>query len=768
MSAAPIVAENSRGRITNGSAVHSRQSVRLSNEFHPSVATAHEQAFRYEITAAVTTAIQKNPMAACFRASAPTRHPTSTTTGRSMTTALRKRGQRAWQRAMRAGGPFAPGSIIGAVAAQNHRLSIQTSGGAGMHGAEAHAPCNNMHPSPSPSFHSIAAGASLATSSVCGTLETAPSEAGPDLSCVSQAASEASSYHSTYETLPPRTSGTSRSSSSSTPHLAKQSYSRLSGMDSHRSEGGGNPKPPPSPHVYMAGSSGSDRGPFSHSSHPAVEAFRAGQLGLGFSGGGFLFPWHCLDLHDLVAELLQFADDCRTNGTAGRLRFVIEHFMTKALPADAHLRCSGKTHIQLTRVFPYLKVMTISEYHSKEDLVSAIATSCHIPAYNDGSLVCRYRGGLYIDGGVLRHIPAPPKVAFSAGVSCVPLKFLDKLPGANRFSILRSLAISPDMFQDFPYEWQQLANLVLVPAADPVLLSMIEHGKRDAHTWAATCGLEAYLAGTLFVPQELGSGLQQQYSAGRNSSHNPQTEATYSNMHSSRSSTKPSSRHQHDEELRYAKINKRSSPPVGGHMNHDEESRIDDCRMTRGYGDYKHSANAAKRGSSAAGRKGQRRRKAAQEVDEVQDSPSDTEREGDEIEDQHCDVASKMGTTPKIEIMITGKAPVVQSGVWDSVAHAFRTHIVVPTGSNLGSVAAVIGSNKVEKREGLISNEEHQRKAAVPLSSGVPKDGDGDPSPPTSIKQQPSSVIRESRSVTIRIRGQGGLPDTLVTVEVPL
>jgi hypothetical protein len=41
---------------------------------------------------------------------------------------------------------------------------------------------------------------------------------------------------------------------------------------------------------------------------------------------------------------------------------------------------------------------------------------------SNSSLVCRYRGGLYIDGGVLRHIPAPPRVAFSAGISCVPLK----------------------------------------------------------------------------------------------------------------------------------------------------------------------------------------------------------------------------------------------------------------------------------------------------------------------------------------------------------
>lgn len=33
--------------------------------------------------------------------------------------------------------------------------------------------------------------------------------------------------------------------------------------------------------------------------------------------------------------------------------------MTKELPADAHLRCSGRTHLQLTRVFPYLKVAAV-------------------------------------------------------------------------------------------------------------------------------------------------------------------------------------------------------------------------------------------------------------------------------------------------------------------------------------------------------------------------------------------------------------------------
>eukprot|EP00983_Pelagomonas_calceolata_P094386 1157884-Pelagomonas_calceolata.AAC.16 len=43
-------------------------------------------------------------------------------------------------------------------------------------------------------------------------------------------------------------------------------------------------------------------------------------------------------------------------------------------------------------VFPYLKTCVISDYTSKEDLVQAIATSCHIPAYNDGSFVKEFRG----------------------------------------------------------------------------------------------------------------------------------------------------------------------------------------------------------------------------------------------------------------------------------------------------------------------------------------------------------------------------------------
>ena len=56
---------------------------------------------------------------------------------------------------------------------------------------------------------------------------------------------------------------------------------------------------------------------------------------------------------------------------------------------------------------------------------------------------------------------SPPTFIFP-NLSTFSHQFLDKLPGANRLSVMRSLAISPDMFEEFPYDWQQLASLVLV------------------------------------------------------------------------------------------------------------------------------------------------------------------------------------------------------------------------------------------------------------------------------------------------------------------
>lgn len=60
---------------------------------------------------------------------------------------------------------------------------------------------------------------------------------------------------------------------------------------------------------------------------------------------------------------------------------------------------------------------------------------------------------------VLTYLSTPP---LNPNLSTPTHQFLDKLPGANQLGVMRSLAISPDMFEEFPYDWQQLASLVLV------------------------------------------------------------------------------------------------------------------------------------------------------------------------------------------------------------------------------------------------------------------------------------------------------------------
>ena len=351
----------------------------------PAPAAEPGAAFRHELSAAVTTALHRNPIGICFRA-----HVGGGRAGRGGAAAMRKRGQQryAWQqRAMRAGGPFAPGSIVGAVAAENHRLSVQQlqqqGGGKGDDDG---------------SFQSLAAASSMAVtmeSAVSGGMGGLSSDL--PLSRLSRAVSEASSYHSAVQDSPhdPLTLHSSAASSSSWqrhpggrssgegpdggggsqsqssrasaagrggssradqhPHLhpLHVHYPHVQAHHHHHthfplsSSSSPRRRPPSSLPDFLSsaaayavasasaaasasvsaaafasasasaaasasvsaaaaaaawGRGGGSLGPrppastaaspFSHCSHPAVEAFRAGQLGLGFSGGGFLFPWH--------------------------------------------------------------------------------------------------------------------------------------------------------------------------------------------------------------------------------------------------------------------------------------------------------------------------------------------------------------------------------------------------------------------------------------------------------------------------------------------
>ena len=53
--------------------------------------------------------------------------------------------------------------------------------------------------------------------------------------------------------------------------------------------------------------------------------------------------------------------------------------LRRLLPADIHERCSGKAHVAVTTVFPRPRGLLVSEFSSRDDLIAALLTSCHIP-----------------------------------------------------------------------------------------------------------------------------------------------------------------------------------------------------------------------------------------------------------------------------------------------------------------------------------------------------------------------------------------------------
>lgn len=64
----------------------------------------------------------------------------------------------------------------------------------------------------------------------------------------------------------------------------------------------------------------------------------------------------------------------------------------------------------------------VSRFHSKQDLIDALLTSCHIPLYFNGTLTRSFRGGAAMDGGIINFLPVPPAAAYTARICCFPSK----------------------------------------------------------------------------------------------------------------------------------------------------------------------------------------------------------------------------------------------------------------------------------------------------------------------------------------------------------
>jgi predicted acylesterase/phospholipase RssA len=179
---------------------------------------------------------------------------------------------------------------------------------------------------------------------------------------------------------------------------------------------------------------------------------------IGFSAGGLLFPYHVgvLDvlrsagaLHPRMAvagasagsliAAAMVADvptgvllntvqglsrDLRQQGTFGRVRPLLKVALEALLPEDIHLRANGRCHVAITHV-PHnwrpWHVAIVSEFVDKQDFISAVLASCHVPFYLDGNFSTIFRGDRVIDGGLISMLPVPSASLKPVRVCCFPV-----------------------------------------------------------------------------------------------------------------------------------------------------------------------------------------------------------------------------------------------------------------------------------------------------------------------------------------------------------
>ncbi|XP_010745297.3 1-acylglycerol-3-phosphate O-acyltransferase Pnpla3 [Larimichthys crocea] len=84
----------------------------------------------------------------------------------------------------------------------------------------------------------------------------------------------------------------------------------------------------------------------------------------------------------------------------------LELILHKHLPSDAHQLASGRLAVAMTRLTDS-KLIIMSDFHSKEDVVQALLCSCFVPGYC-GMAPPTFKGEHYVDGGFSSMVPKLP------------------------------------------------------------------------------------------------------------------------------------------------------------------------------------------------------------------------------------------------------------------------------------------------------------------------------------------------------------------------
>ena len=167
---------------------------------------------------------------------------------------------------------------------------------------------------------------------------------------------------------------------------------------------------------------------------------------------------------------------------------MLRDFLEAHLPPDAADRARGRVHVAVTAALPRPRPVLVSDFESREDLISALLTSCHIPFWMDGKWARDFRGETHLDGGITRFLPLPPDT-HAVGVCCFPSR-RTLLPAFGEGRL-----IAPDVFDEaWDVPLPTLLQWAFSPAGEGDLKALAAKGDADARAWAAASGAAAAAA----------------------------------------------------------------------------------------------------------------------------------------------------------------------------------------------------------------------------------------------------------------------------------
>jgi hypothetical protein len=226
-------------------------------------------------------------------------------------------------------------------------------------------------------------------------------------------------------------------------------------------------------------------------------------LSYAFSGAGWLTPFHLgvvsslrnnnlLDTSSMVAGssggaitaalcavgtcerkgLNMFIESSKDYKIAADIDSNLRASLRETIPVDSYKTCQGKLHITITELSPKPTLKTISEFHSDDDLIDCIGTSCYIPLYCGPSLSTTFRNRKSIDGGIFAFLPPVGDITVSP------------LPGIGKYVLNpRRAEIHPYLIPGFNIPLRRMLRWSLFPESPETLCELFDIGEKSACEW---------------------------------------------------------------------------------------------------------------------------------------------------------------------------------------------------------------------------------------------------------------------------------------------